>query len=710
LKAVLTELVADRATLAKVPELFRHWSGLWRRGLGPLLADLQVRRPPAELALAVLDHAWLSSVLETVELTDPSIGAFDGDAHRATVVDFQAADTAHVESSATRVRRAVAERITAVRDAYPAESDIIERQARLKQRHMPLRRLFQEAPHVLGALKPCWAMSPLVVAQLLPPERCFDVVVFDEASQVTPADAVGALLRADRAVVAGDPHQLPPTSFFATSGGGEDDEDEAVEGPEALTTDMESVLDVMATLLPRPYGTRTLAWHYRSKDERLIAFSNAQPDLYDWSLTTFPGVLGHESLRHELVPFVPGREGQEESTADEVQRVVDLVRDHARVRPDESLGIIAMGIKHANRISEALRLARIGDDTLNAFCDDAAGEPLFVKNLERVQGDERDAVILSIGYGKQYDGRMRYHFGPVNQAGGERRLNVAITRARRRMTVVSSFSSADLDPARLRSAGARMLGDYLRYVESCGSHLGSVSKPKPELDAFERDVFDGLTAVGIPLVAQHGCSGAWIDFAARHRARPDELVLAIECDGPGYQASATARDRDRLRPAHLERLGWRFCRIWSSDWFHHRDDEIARVARAYEEAVAASDRHAVVVLPADDPIPSGGDDIEQVDEGRADEPPDTVGRGLMFADVAPVDGQRGPRPPVEPGLPIRGYRNEQLVAIVRWIESDTLLRTEEDLADEVMRELGFGRKGSRITAAISAAIRDARSG
>jgi very-short-patch-repair endonuclease len=735
-----TALIADRATLAKVPGLFRHRSNLLQRGLGPLLDEVQSRGLPVDAALLCLDHAWLSSVLEAVEVTDPVVGAFDGEAHRSTVDDFREADVAHIGTSALRVRRAVAERITAVRDEFPLESDVIERQARLKRRHLPLRQLFQQAPNVLGALKPCWAMSPLVVAQLLPPERCFDVVVFDEASQVTPADAVGALMRADRAVVAGDPHQLPPTSFFATSGGGEDDERaEAEEGPEALTTDMESVLDVMATLLPRPLGTRTLAWHYRSEDERLIAFSNAQANLYDWSLTTFPGVLGHESLRHELVPFVAGRAGEEESVADEVTRVVDLVRDHARRRPDESLGVIAMGIKHANRITEALRQARIADDTLNAFCDEAAAEPLFVKNLERVQGDERDAVILSIGYGKHADGRMRYFFGPLNQAGGERRLNVAITRARRRMTVVSSFSAAEMDPTRLRAEGAQMLARYLHYAESSGADLGSVSKPKPALDPFEADVRDQLEAAGLPLTVQHGCSADWIDFAAGHPTRPGEMVLAIECDGPGYRASATARDRDRLRQEHLERLGWRFHRIWSTDWFHHRDAEIARAADAYLDAVRHADEVAARSIPDGDeagppraepadapPVtdagaadpgaaavdpPNDADGADPAESGNADrdravaEPP-----ALDLTDADATAPDRDPRPAVDPGRRIADYRPEELVAVVRWIESDTLLRTEEELVAEVMRELGFGRKGSRITATITDAIREARTG
>ena len=223
-------------------------------------------------------------------MSDPG-GRLQRDAHDRNVTEFRSTDRAHIGTGPRRVLRAVAEHITATRDRYPDQSQLVAKQAALTRNHLPIRDLFQAAPDVLGALKPCWAMSPLVVSQLLPMQLCFDVVIFDEASQVTPADAVGALARAGRAIVAGDPHQLPPTSFFAASGGGVDDEDEP-DTTGAVVRDIESVLDQMTALLPPPIGTRTLAWHYRSRDEKLIAFSNAQPSLYDYSLTTFPGARG----------------------------------------------------------------------------------------------------------------------------------------------------------------------------------------------------------------------------------------------------------------------------------------------------------------------------------------------------------------------------------------------------------------------------------
>jgi very-short-patch-repair endonuclease len=674
-------LLADTETLYRLPELARLRGSLRNRGLWPLVEEISHRRLTADDASACLEHVWLSSILETVMFTDRRVGAFDGPAHLRTVGTFAAADREHIGGTARRVQRAVAENATRARDEYPRESDVIEHQARLKRGHLPIRQLFQMAPHVLGALRPCWAMSPLVVARLLPLDTVFDVVIFDEASQITPADAIGALARAPQAIVAGDPRQLPPTSFFASSTDTEEDEEHDAPALMAGTRNMESILDVMSFQLPPPKGTRTLGWHYRSRDERLIAFSNAQPNLYNWALTTFPGVAGPDCLSHVAIPFRPGRLGQEDSVTDEVARVVELVADHARTRPDVSLGVIAMGLKHANRITEALRRERATDPELDAFMSGdtsarVAKERFFVKNLERVQGDERDAIILTIGYGKNPDGRLLYRFGPINNEGGERRLNVAITRARQSMTVVSSFSAQEMDPSRLRSAGAQMLARYLAYAESGGADLGHSAKPKPALNPFERDVETHLRAAGIPLIPQYGASGYWIDFAAQHPTRPGQMVLAIEADGATYHSSATARDRDRLRQEHLEKLGWHFHRIWSQDWFFHRESEVARARAAYDTAVAAV--------------------------GAPQAPPPEVPA------VPAVSCRIGECPIPTHRSSISDYTMRELVAVIRWIESDTLLRTEDDLLAETMRVLGFKRRGPNITTAIYRAITQAR--
>jgi len=673
LAALFTGLLGDQDTLTRLPDLHALHAALDVRDLGDLLADLDVRQTDVDLALHVFEFAWLRSVLEAVAFADPRVGAFNGDEHRRSVEEFRVGDAGHIESTAERVRRRCAEDATRAQDEFKEQAQLIQYQAGLKRKHLAIRELFSAAPDVLTALKPCWAMSPLVVSQLLPSDKkYFDVVVFDEASQIRPADAIPAILRGEQVVVAGDDRQLPPTSFFAAAD--EPSQDAPSEGM-AVGGDFESILDALGGFL----RARTLQWHYRSRDERLIAFSNVY--LYDRQLTTFPGVSGDECLRHVLVPFEPGHVGSEDSATAEVQRVVALILDHARERPEESLGVIAMGAKHADRINEALRIEMADHPELEEFFEENQEEKFFVKNLERVQGDERDAIILSIGYGKNAEGRLLYRFGPLNQQGGERRLNVAITRAKNRLTLVSSFDASDMDPDRSSAEGVKLLRLYLQYAASRGTNLGDAALDKPALNPFEVDVRDSLQAAGIGVVAQYGCSGYLIDFVAKHPTSPGRMVLAIECDGASYHSSVTARDRDRLRQDHLERLGWRFHRIWSSDWFHDKPGEVARAVAAYETAVR-----------------------------DADGPPQT--RSIVPSSSStgdPSTPTRSPRPAVRPGAKINEYSQRQLEAMVDWVRSDTLLRTEDQLMTEVMRELGFQKRGKRIVEAVTAAINARRS-
>jgi very-short-patch-repair endonuclease len=669
----LRGLLADQVTLNRLPTLYELRSELERLELSSLLKELARRQADPDLALEIFEHAWLCSIVDEVGRTDALIAGFDGTQHRRAVADYRRADRQHVETTALRVRRICAEHAVAVQDEHREQSDLVRYQASLKRKHLPIRQLFEAAPDVLTALKPCWVMSPLLVSQLLPADHpYFDVVVFDEASQIEPADAIPAILRGKNVVVAGDDRQLPPTSFFAT--GAPQEEDADVDPARlAVGTDFESILDALSAFMPR----RMLLWHYRSRDERLIAFSNGH--FYDRALTTFPGISENDCLEHVLVPFSHGYQGSKVSASAEVETVVDLILRHAAERPDESLGVIAMGLKHAERIDELLRQRLHDRPDLNDFFDEAREEKFFVKNLERVQGDERDAIILSIGYGKGADGRLRYFFGPLNNQGGERRLNVAITRAKRRLTLVSSFSSMDMDPEK-GAEGVRLLRQYLQYAESRGANLGEAALAKPQLNPFEIDVRDSLERAGVPVVAQWGCSGYFIDYVAKHPRDPGRLVLAIECDGAAYHSSSSARDRDRLRQDHLERLGWRFHRIWSTDWFRDKAKEIDAAKAAYDAAV----------LDADEPPRRDRVSVAEPQSRTAD------------VTTAPT---RDPWPAgVRRGLPIGEYRPGQLEAVIRYVESDTLLRTQDELVQAVMDELGFLRRGKNIVSAIEAAI------
>ena len=592
----LSELVADQETAWRLPRLYELAAKFDRLSLGPLLDRLGRAQAGPSLAAEAFDHAWYASILDQIRVRDPRYAAEPGGALDELADDFRTRDVEHLIANRRRVRHAWASRLREAQERHPLQARVIRKQAALRRGHLPLRRLLDQTGDVLFALKPCWAMSPLMVSQVLPAARLFDVVIFDEASQIVPADAIPAIMRAHQIVVAGDDRQLPPTSFFRQVGEADDDADDLSE--EELVSfgaGFESVLDALRPLLP----TWPLAWHYRSRDERLVAFSNAR--IYGGALTTFPGVLRDDCLRHVVVTQTP-EPGQDVSVTAEVNKVVELVLSHASTRPSESLGVIALGVKHADRIDAALRSALVAHVDLEGFFSEDAAEPFFVKNLERVQGDERDAIILSIGYGKHPDGRMRYNWGPLLRDGGERRLNVAATRAKRRLTLVSSFSSHDVDPDRVTKAGARMLADYLDYAASGGSAPSASPGPAADLSAFEADVRHRLAECGITVVPQYGVGGYRVDFAATHPDDADRMVLAIEADGASYHRSVTVRDRDRLRGEHLRRLGWSFHRIWSTSWFQDPEAEVTKLRDAYQAAVVSADISSPVQAPAQVPV------------------------------------------------------------------------------------------------------------
>ncbi|RYG23866.1 DUF4011 domain-containing protein [bacterium] len=663
-----TALVADEPSARALPRVREVERTLTELGTGLLLEEIRREGVPPKDWRALFDSAWTASIYDDVRTDRPELASFSGVAQSTFAEEFRALDRERTHRTAARVRRAHAEAALAAMNAHPEQTDRVRAETQRRARFRPLRRLLAEAPDVLPALCPCWMTSPLNVSQLIPADRAlFDVVVFDEASQVLPEDAVCALLRGKRLVVAGDRHQLPPTIFFA------DGEIEDIE--EVGTTGMQSLLDATASFIePWP-----LLWHYRSRDERLIAFSNRE--IYG-NLVTFPGTGELPCLSHVLVPN--GSEG--ETSPAEVERVVELILAHAEAQialPESewrSLGVIAMGIKHAQRIEAALDLALEFRQELEPFFETEREERFFVKNLEQVQGDERDAIIISVGYGKDASGKLPYRFGPLLQEGGERRLNVAITRARRQMTVVSSFSHLDMDPERSTARGVVLLRAFLQYADSGGTSLNDAVDPAKGLDGFERDVYNALTARGIPLVPKFGTSGYRLDFAAAHPEHKDRFVLAIECDGPTYHAAPTARDRERLRQAQLESIGWRFYRIWSTDWFLHREREIEAAYAAWQDAVDASAEAPIEPIQLEQPLPEPTEAVPQ-----REAPPAHAGH----EDIA-------------------DYSEAEMDAFVRWAKSDGILRTDDEIVADVTKLLGFARSGPKISRTIQAAIERTR--
>lgn len=641
-------------------------------GAAPLVREFGIDSAEPDKWVRIFEKAWFQSHLDHLFATDPVLSTFKGYSHSTLVKDFKRADHARLAESALRIRRAAAERYINALNANPSQRATVNIELNKKTKHKSFRNLISSAPDVVSAIAPCIMASPLSVSQLLPSRVLFDVVIFDEASQVLPEDAIPTIIRGKHTVVAGDQKQLPPTTFFALTDREEEDEES-----DLAASGMESILGLMSGFVePRP-----LEWHYRSRDEALIAFSNHY--IYNDRLLTFPGIGGRQSaVRHEYVrPTLA--DDQELSCSAEVKRVVELILQHAEIHPNESLGVIAMGIKHARRIDETLQAERLSRPELDEFFAENRTESFFVKNLERVQGDERDAIILSVGYGPDRSGKMVYRFGPILLDGGERRLNVAVTRAKNRVTVVSSFKHVDLDPQRLRSAGAKLLGRYIQYAESGGTNLGREGAVEDaEINDFEADIAEALANEGFDLIPQYGVSSYRIDFAVRHPHEPGRFVLAVECDGATYHGSPTARDRDRLRQQHLEALGWRFHRIWSTDWFYNRSEEIERAKAAYAAALA------------DVPRPSTRN---ARDNAKNRQPPETTPK-------------RTPRPRIRRYGAISDYSDGELQSIIEWISSDGILRTDEEIIAEATREMGFERRGYRIIEALEGALRKMRMG
>lgn len=657
-------------------------------GLSRVLSLLVDQRPPGAKPSEVLRWVTIRSILEDAELRSPELAGLRGADLNEAANAFRAADVAHLEANAARVRRRAAEHFKRAIDEHVDEYAQLKTEVTRKRNFRPVRRLFEEASSVLLPAKPVWAMSPLQVSRLLPAAPCFDVVIFDEASQVKPADAIPALLRGAQVIVAGDSRQLPPTEFFSKVLEGDMKEDEH-EGESALldetpevaaervraragsfTRDAESILFALDRLLAGQ--SRSLQWHYRSRDERLIAVSNEH--VYSRSLTTFPAVDALDSVRHVEVPPSIGVNGTFNSPEAEVNRVVDLVREHVTSYPGESIGIIAFGVKHEARIERALDQAMQADSAFERALNTQGEESWFIKAIERVQGDERDAIILTVGYGKSLDGKLRYFWGPLLRDGGERRLNVAISRAKKRMTLVTSFSRDDVPADGHSSAGFRLMYNFLRFMSSGGTELTGGPSGVHALNAFELDVKRQLEEAGLVLDSQVGVGGYRIDFAARHPERPGQHALAIEADGAAYHSGHTARERDRLRQTELERRGWRFHRIWSTDWFNDASAEVRKVLASFNDALSS------------EPLPTPA--VEE-------QPTKVWSEGTLNHQL--------PRPDVAQYGSINDYSIKELVALTRYVRSDNVIRSAEEEQRLIMAELGFSRRGARIAAALSRA-------
>jgi very-short-patch-repair endonuclease len=523
---------------------------------------------------------WAESVIDET----PILSEFRGEEHSVTLERFKELDRLWIEATQARVAhtlRAGRPELTG-RSRRGSKIAILEAEIRKKRRHLPLRRLFREAGEVVQAIKPCFMMSPISAAQYLAPGAvAFDVVIFDEASQVEPADAFGAIARARQVVLVGDEKQLPPTTFFKKveiEGPPSGDEDDAASD---VGKDMESILGLGMVQLPRRFSLR---WHYRSRHESLISFSNEM--FYDNLLRVFPSAhTGRDELGVQF-RFVGGRylRGAGQTNPDEARAVVDAIVAHAHQYSERTLGVGTFNLPQQLAILDELERRRRGtrDEGLEAFLTKEGPEPFFVKNLETIQGDERDVIFLSVTYGPDSTGRLIRNFGPLNREGGWRRLNVLVTRARQRCVVFSSLRADEIALLENAPRGVVALKEYLHFAEH--GALSPSAVPAGGFDSpFEEDVANALRGARWEVHSQVGVAGFWVDLAIVDPERRGRYMVGVECDGATYHSSPTARDRDRLRQDVLEGLGWRLVRVWSTDWFKNREKALERLIAAIEE-------------------------------------------------------------------------------------------------------------------------------
>ena len=582
------------------------------------------------------------------------------------------------------------------------EMGIIRGEIGRKRGHKPIRWVMEHAGTMVQRIKPVFLMSPISVAQFLSPGAvAFDLLVIDEASQVRPEDALGAIARSRQIVVVGDSQQLPPTSFFDRLTGVEEEDDNDVGAQVAKATEMESILKLCEA---RGLPQRMLEWHYRSRDPSLIRVSNAE--FYGNGLVLPPAPLRgdkHHGLKFRRVDGVyssrargGGRPGTNKIEALEVGAVVAR---HARELAGQSLGVVAFSKAQSDMITEVLEHARRQDNVLDALLREDKAENFFVKNIENVQGDERDVILISVGYGPQQPrGRLAsMNFGPINNEGGERRLNVLFTRARVRCEVICSFEPGDIDPSRLSRHGPKVLRRFLEFAKSGRLDEPLLTRKTPE-SPFEEDVAEVISEFGYEVEPQVGTAGFRIDIGVRHRDQPGRYILAVECDGASYHGALWARERDRLRQDVLEGIGWRFHRIWSTDWFYRREQEIDRLRTALDQAGTIEQESLR--------FPGANDGAGH----RSATEPDEIGaRGTAQDEELSEWGVRVPpyrRASVSVWLQTEPHETPvgQLVALVEKIVVAEGPIHRNEVARRVAAAFGKHRTGKRITSATDRAL------
>ncbi|SDF41710.1 DUF3320 domain-containing protein [Dyella sp. 333MFSha] len=563
-------------------------------GLRTIIEVVELGAPPSDTATDMFEAAYARWFASAAIDAEPLLRGFVASEHANDIENFRRLDE-KVAKLTVRYIRAKLSGVIPAKNDVPKNGGygILKHELQKSRRHKPVRQLAAEMGDAMARLAPCMLMSPLSIAQYLPADQAlFDLVIFDEASQIAPWDAIGSIARGKQVVIAGDPRQMPPTSFFNRAASADDDD---------TAEDLESILD---ECLGAGVPSHRLTWHYRSRHESLIAFSNHR--YYDDELITFPAAETRPSaVEWRRVGGVyakgKGRNNQREAEAI-VAETVRRLTDPAFIASGQSIGIITLNSDQQKLVNDLLDAARQVHPDIEPYFQPELAEPVIVKNLETVQGDERDVIMLGIGYGPTASdaNTMSMNFGPLNKEGGWRRLNVAVTRARREMLAFTSFDPSMID---LNRTSARAVADLRHFIEfaqrgpralaeAVRGSVGSYDSP------FERYVADGLRAKGWDVVPQIGVSRFRIDLGIVHPDRPGDYLVGVECDGATYHSAATARDRDKVRSAILQGLGWKLLRVWSTEWWVDKEGALGRLHLAIVDLLERSRATSPAKAPA----------------------------------------------------------------------------------------------------------------
>jgi hypothetical protein len=564
--------------------LVRHTGAGRGPGAGPFVVALEAGEVAADDLITAFRLSYVRWRLPIAVDENEIVRRFQRFKHEDALEDFRQLDEAARAHAAAEVRRRLTRDLPKPTEvARQSELGLLRHQMSLQKPSQSIRELISAMPESFGKLAPCLMMSPLSIAQYLPANQAlFDVVVFDEASQIATWDAVGALARGRQAVIVGDPKQLPPTNFFGRAEAEGDDPD-----IEHYEKDLESILDESrASGIP----VMDLNWHYRSRHETLIAFSNWH--YYGNRLVTFPSPFTDDrAVSLELITDGVYDRGKSRTNRAEAERIAadatNMMLEWLKLPEAErpTLGCITFNSQQQSLIEDLLDQKRRQHSEIEWFFAGDRIEPVIVKNLENVQGDERDFMLFSITFGDDQAARQSLvrrsinSFGAINREGGERRLNVAVTRARQKLAVYSSITADRIDAGATKSVGVRHLKTFLDYAErgpvalaeADEGSVGSFDSP------FEIAVAEALKRKGWIARPQIGVSLFRIDLGIVHPDKPGRFLAGVECDGATYHRSATAKDRDKVREQVLRGLGWRILRVWSPDWWYDKDGAMQRL-------------------------------------------------------------------------------------------------------------------------------------